>query len=77
MCKIFFTNFFKKLWVTSVKPTCQTWIHAGHKEAEGARRWVRVGASASARVHKSAKQMAANRTHQFMHRDCNGSGWII
>ena len=48
-CKKYFTNFFFQLvvgnygfWVTSVKPTCQTWIHAGHREVEGSRERVHV-----------------------------------
>ena len=65
-CKNFFTNFFStcsRFWVTLVKSTCQTWIHAGHREVEGARRRVRVGVGASTRAHPCAQWMAASRTH--------------
>ena len=77
MCKIFFTNFFLKLWVTSVKPTYQIWIHVGHREKEGTLRRVRAGVGASARVHMFAQQMVASRTHRFMYKDCSGPRWII
>ena len=42
-CKKKISQFFLKLWVTSEKPTYQTWIHARHREAKGVRRWVRAG----------------------------------